>query len=1239
MSSNPFSRFEAGNAASNAEGWINSKKRGRDDKVIARDRQRALDSRKKSRPLGRKSKGKVRGKTNGRKNIGKVDDEMEDFLVDDDRDIDDFCEESEYSDVDRHQKMRQQKDPNFNESDISSDSEDIDTPNSAPKKKNQRSVIDVMSNFFESKRALGGELCTENTFLPKSKKKISNAPKRRSRARNLSNGRSSKIKQAPKRSGTVVTLSSSEESFNVNNDEDDSSDESIEVKTLDRRKSKRKPSKLKSSHTSKQNSTMTAFSEDESSSEEDSGSEFEYVKSSGNRRKKEMDQNIKRKPNKKQKGLSNGNTSRIDKEKKKIPLTSNDDSSDDSEIEITFSTINEERQKRNRISAKETKSEKKSSTSLKPLKGKTEKKSEDKDEYEDDSENDGIFSPLKKKQVKEGLVNKSGNRSMLVKSFKDRDKTPAVKRRIKKRTSSIIADEEDISEEERMAIALAMSESQASFQAQQPEKECPPKRKKRKISPTKRLVHEGDANEEDMAMALAMSESQAAFEASQTESPDIELDNTSVEGEEGDDDDDESVMVLETLDERYKEAEKVLQTANRLSEQVLLNMRAWSSRHSSGDAAQGMIVDGALAMRNYRNDKDCNNNDHLWISHENIKELCSPTLKLADYQLIGVNWLALLHEMKVKIGDGERANVNGILADVMGLGKTVQTIAFLAWLCSKNNTGQRTKMGNSNYKHKISVGEDGYSAKPHIIIVPASVLDNWMHEFQKFAPQVKVVKYHGPLELRKQLRSNLTWRLSKTRRDYNPEQSVDVIVTTFSYFSGTKADDRAFLRRFKFEYMVIDEAHCLKNPRSNAYQNLDKLKTSHRLLLTGTPVQNSPKELMSLICFLMPLFRTKSSSSWESEDETKNDGGARMLEYFVSLEGGDIKSDRAAYKKLKQLFAPFVLRRRKEDVLSQALPKKTRQVVRVPLNTNMRRMYDSLLNSHLNAKNSNQTMIKSAADRQHIFTVLRKVANHPLLLRNRHLNNLETEHLAEHLRLYGYFGDSCKPNLVKKELKKMSDFDIHLAALDVISENPDREKEMSRYVLLESDLYCSPKLEKLRILIPDLVSKGHRILIFSQWTNCLDLLGCLMESLGMTFFRLDGQTPISVRQQMINEFNSDETIPVFLLSTKAGGMGINLTAANICILHDLDFNPFNDLQAEDRCHRIGQKKPVKVIKMVTNDTVDEAIYEMQQRKTEMNAAILEKGGSIDAMKDKKKKNQEIKSMLQCQFDRYLSKQS
>jgi len=160
---------------------------------------------------------------------------------------------------------------------------------------------------------------------------------------------------------------------------------------------------------------------------------------------------------------------------------------------------------------------------------------------------------------------------------------------------------------------------------------------------------------------------------------------------------------------------------------------------------------------------------------------------------------------------------------------------------------------------------------------------------------------------------------------------------------------------------------------------------------------------------------------------------------------------------------------------------------------------------------------------------------------------------------------------VREELEKYNDFDIHLMALELAEECPRRRPHLDRYILTEADLFQSAKCVRLAELVPALVKNNHRILIFSVWTSCLDLLGCLMERLGLAHMRMQGSTPVDERQSLIDMFNRDASIPVFLLSTTACGLGINLTAADTCIMHDMDFNPFNDLQAEDRCHRIGQK--------------------------------------------------------------------
>ena len=469
-------------------------------------------------------------------------------------------------------------------------------------------------------------------------------------------------------------------------------------------------------------------------------------------------------------------------------------------------------------------------------------------------------------------------------------------------------------------------------------------------------------------------------------------------------------------------------------------------------------------------------------------------------------------------------------------------------------------------------------------------------------------------------------------------QHLDVVLTTYSYFSSENKTDRNFLRKFQFDYMIVDEGHTLKNAKGLRYKNLNKFKTSHRLLLTGTPVQNSPKELMSLLCFLMPLFEGKKKASKKRrghDDDDDDDGGERMLEYFVQLEGGSGNDDDRAYRKLKQLFAPFVLRRKKDTVLSQIMPPTKREVELVPLEESARLIYNNILSSHLKARAKKTNAAADAALQQHLFTSLRKAANHPLLLRTRHKEESEKHSLAQLLMNYGYFGNdaSLTLTLVKEELEKFSDYDIHCACEEMIGENPARREHLERYTLMQDDLFSSSKFVRLREILPKLIGKGHRILIFSQWTKVLDLMLNLMEALEISVLRLDGSTAVSERQGLIDKFNNDQSIPVFLLSTRAGGMGLNLTAADVCILHDLDFNPFNDLQAEDRCHRIGQKKPVTIIKMVTQGTVDEDIYSIQERKTSMNEAIMEETGKKNNKKSKE--TEEKCTIVQAAVENFL----
>ncbi|KAL3768302.1 hypothetical protein ACHAW5_007965 [Stephanodiscus triporus] len=441
---------------------------------------------------------------------------------------------------------------------------------------------------------------------------------------------------------------------------------------------------------------------------------------------------------------------------------------------------------------------------------------------------------------------------------------------------------------------------------------------------------------------------------------------------------DDEIEAYDPADEEEQTAAQVLAEANALSARIIRIVNGWYGAGGVGggggadddgnstncERVKGLILgedEGALCLgdRGGAGGEGGNvDNDETWISDETMKGIL-PNVKLAEYQLLGVNWMALLN--RTKFGGGKMSkNVSGILADEMGLGKTVQTIAFLAWLNHQN------KGGGDRGPSALSTS----SRRPHLIVVPASVLSNWMNEFKKFAPDMIVYKYHGNQMEREQIRDEMDHNFV---RGNDP---LDVVLTTFSYFSSdSNKGDRSFLRKFNFDYLVVDEGHTLKNPKGLRYQNLNKFQTRSRLLLTGTPVQNSPKELMSLLCFLMPLFDRKTKSSkrkrgYDNDSDDDNDGGERMLEYFVQLEGGS--DDSKAYRKLKQLFAPFVLRRKKEDVLSQILPPKTRQVDIVPMDEATQSAYNAIISSHVKARTEKGSGVdaQDAAAQKHLFTAL-----------------------------------------------------------------------------------------------------------------------------------------------------------------------------------------------------------------------------------------------------------------------------
>ncbi|KAL0882895.1 hypothetical protein ABMA27_016404 [Loxostege sticticalis] len=524
--------------------------------------------------------------------------------------------------------------------------------------------------------------------------------------------------------------------------------------------------------------------------------------------------------------------------------------------------------------------------------------------------------------------------------------------------------------------------------------------------------------------------------------------------------------------------------------------------------------------------------------------ILDPSLKLAPYQLVGLNWLAVLHKQ----------GVSGILADEMGLGKTVQVIAFLAHL-----------------------KETGQARGTHLVVVPASTLDNWSGELARWCPSLRVSKYYGPPEERRQLRIEYARGLD----------NYDVVLTTYTMVSSCP-EERKMFRITPMHYVVYDEAHMLKNMSTLRYDNLLKIKSKHRLLLTGTPLQNNLLELMSLLCFVMPhMFSGKT-------DDLKSLFQKNAKSKTTKKAEGNKEDDVPAFEQsqitqAKRIMKPFVLRRLKKDVL-QDLPQKTNHMELCPMSRRQGQLYKDLIAGF----SANDGTIHATTEQSGMSMMMdmRKLANHPLLLRY-HYDATQVRQIAQRLaRDPGY--KERNEQYAYEDLMCLSDFQIHQLTL--------QHKCISSFAVPEHLILDSGKFEKLDEMLPRLKADGHRVLLFSQFTMMLDIIEPYLAVKGYRYLRLDGQTAVTDRQELIDQYNTED-IFVFLLSTRAGGLGINLTAADTVIIHDIDFNPYNDKQAEDRCHRMGQTRPVTIYRLLSAGTIEEGIYQVAQEKLNLEKHV------------------------------------
>ncbi|KAI9769348.1 MAG: hypothetical protein M1840_004049 [Geoglossum simile] len=537
--------------------------------------------------------------------------------------------------------------------------------------------------------------------------------------------------------------------------------------------------------------------------------------------------------------------------------------------------------------------------------------------------------------------------------------------------------------------------------------------------------------------------------------------------------------------------------------------------------------------------------------------IMSKDTTLKDYQLVGLNWLVLLFEHKLSC----------ILADEMGLGKTCQVISFLSHLL----------------EHKDIKG-------PHLVVVPSSTLENWLREFRRFSPSLTVEPYYGLQKERVEQRD----RIERNRAHIN------VIVTTYQTASGNHIDSK-FLRSQKPVVCVYDEGHYLKNSNSSRYTSLMKIPAAFRVLLTGTPLQNNLQELASLLSFILPsVFKERKEDLayiFKHKAKTTDDSHDALL-----------SAQRIA--RAKSMLTPFVLRRKKYQVLKD-LPGKTCRVVYCDPTIRQWEIYRDELLKAREAMEARAAGQKPTKEQNNVMMQLRKAAIHPLLFRCL-FNNDKIRKMSKACLKEPEWSDR-DVDLVYEDMEYMSDFELY----KFCTQYP---KSMSRYNLQNTEWMDSGKVQKLCELLLVYKANGDRVLVFSQFTLVLNILEKVLDTLSMQYFRLDGSTKVQERQDMIDQFYEEKDVTVFLLSTKAGGSGINLACANKVIIFDLSFNPQEDLQAENRAHRVGQEREVEVVRLVTRGTIEEQIFALGETKLALDNRVA---GEVADEKEAELKNEEV----------------
>nr|XP_033799252.1 lymphoid-specific helicase isoform X3 [Geotrypetes seraphini] len=529
------------------------------------------------------------------------------------------------------------------------------------------------------------------------------------------------------------------------------------------------------------------------------------------------------------------------------------------------------------------------------------------------------------------------------------------------------------------------------------------------------------------------------------------------------------------------------------------------------------------------------------------------------YQVEGMEWLRMLWEN----------GINGILADEMGLGKTVQCIATVAAMVERGVSG------------------------PFFVCGPLSTLPNWVSEFKRFCPEIPILLYHGDQQERRKLARKIH------KRD-ELLQMQPVVITSFEIAMR----DRQILQNFHWKYLILDEGHRIKNMNCRLVRELKQFNSDNKLLLTGTPLQNNLAELWSLLNFLLPdvFDDLKSFESWFDITAI-----SQNAENIVANE-----REQNILHMLHQILTPFLLRRLKSDVTLEVPPKRE-VIVYAPLTQKQETFYTAIVNHNImkmlgQEKSKEPEVELSASGRPKRQS--RKVIDY-CEQDNDTPDNLER-----------FINQLIKQKEERKERPVMNfqltvDSDINLKMSNIMMmlrkccnhpyliEYP-LDSATQEFKVDEELVKSSGKFLVLDRMLPELKKRGHKVLIFSQMTRMLDILLDYCYLREYNFSRLDGSMSYTEREKNIHMFNTDPDVFIFLVSTRAGGLGINLTAADTVIIYDSDWNPQCDLQAQDRCHRIGQTKPVVVYRLVTTNTIDQKIVERAGAKRKLEKLVIHK---------------------------------